>query len=325
MMREPAFWEADGTAARALQPLAWAWTGTGRVLRRSARPWRAPVPVLCVGNVTAGGAGKTPAALALSCALRDRRTTPHVLIRGYGGRLKGPVRVDGRRHTAREVGDEALLLARHAPVWVGADRARSARRAIEDGAGVLVMDDGLQNPGLDKDLSILVVDGPRGLGNGRVMPAGPLREPLVDALRRVDAAIVVGEDRHGLAPRLAAGGRPVLRARLEPDAIGTDGAPLYAFAGIGRPGKFFATLEQAGKVVVRTRSFPDHHAYDPMTVTSMFEEANALGATLVTTEKDWVRLDEATRPLAQPVPVRMVFLDPGAVDRLLGGLTAAGR
>ena len=319
MMREPPFWETNGLAAHALQPLACLWTGASRLRMQASRPWRAPVPVLCIGNVTVGGAGKTPTAMALTRELSARGRRPHVLTRGYGGRLKGSVKVDHRGHSAREVGDEPLLLARHAPVWVGADRVRSAACAVRDGADILVMDDGLQNPGLGKDLSILVIDGPRGLGNGRVLPAGPLREPLGDALRRIRAVVIVGEDCHDLGDSLAGNGRSVLHARLEPDGILGDGDPLYAFAGIARPGKFFATLKETGAVVVKTRSFPDHHRHDPMTVTAMFEEANALGARLVTTEKDWVRLDEATRPLAEPVPVRMVFRDPSALDRLIGG------
>ena len=319
MMCEPPFWETNGLAAHALQPLACLWTGASRLRMQAARPWRAPVPVLCIGNVTVGGAGKTPTALALTRELSARGRRPHILTRGYGGRLKGPVKVDQRGHSAREVGDEPLLLAHHAPVWVCADRVRSAACAVRDGAGILVMDDGLQNPGLGKDLSILVVDGPRGLGNRRVLPAGPLREPFGDALRRIRAVVIVGEDRHDLGDSLAGDGRIVLHARLKPDDVLDDGEPLYAFAGIARPGKFFATLKETGAVVVKTRSFPDHHRHDPMTVTAMLEEANALGARLVTTEKDWVRLDEATRPLAEPVRVHMVFRDPSALDRLIDG------
>ena len=327
MMREPRFWARNGVAASALLPLACAWTGASRVRRRLSRPWHAPVPVLCVGNVTVGGAGKTPVAMTLAQELDALDRRPHVLTRGYGGRLKGPARVDRRRHSAREVGDEPLLLARHAPVWVGADRARSAARAVADGAGILVMDDGLQNHSLAKDVSILVVDGPRGLGNGRVMPAGPLREPLNDALSRCHAVVIVGSDRHGLGDRLAGSGRIVLHARLEPDpdSAPPDGRPLYAFAGIGRPGKFFSTLRETGATLVKTRSFPDHHVHDPAAVAAMSEEAGALGARLVTTEKDWVRLDEATRALADPVPVRMVFRDASALDGLIGRPELAGR
>lgn len=319
MMREPPFWETGGLAAHGLQPLACLWTGASRLRMRVVRSWRAPVPVLCIGNVTVGGAGKTPTALALTRELTARGRRPHVLTRGYGGRLKGPVKVDHRSHSAREVGDEPLFLAQHAPVWVGADRARSAACAVRDGAGILVMDDGLQNPGLGKDLSILVIDGPRGLGNGRVLPAGPLREPFGDVLRRIRAVVIVGEDRQGLGDSLAGDGRIVFHARLKPDGILGNGDALYAFAGIARPAKFFATLKETGAVVLKTRCFPDHHRHDPMTVTAMFEEASTLGARLVTTEKDWVRLDEATRPLVEPVPVRMEFRDPSAVDRLIGG------
>ncbi len=317
MMREPAFWERDGLTARTLQPLAGVWTAATRLRRTAMRPWRAPVPVLCIGNVTVGGGGKTPAARALADRLSSRGWRPHILSRGFGGHLCGPVTVDPERHTSHDVGDEPLLLARHAPVWVARNRARAAAAAIRAGADILVMDDGLQNVHLARTLSFLVVDGPRGFGNAKVLPAGPLREPLADALSRAGTAVIVGDDPHGLAGALADDGLCVLHARLEADRIPGDGLPLFAFAGIARPGKFFATLEEHGAHVVRTRSFADHHRHDPMVVTAMFEEANALGAKLVTTEKDWVRLDEATRPLAEPVPVRMVFREEGLLDALI--------
>ncbi len=317
MMREPAFWESDGLTARALQPLAGVWTAATRLHRTAMRPWRAPVPVLCVGNVTVGGGGKTPAARALTDRLSSRGWQPHILSRGFGGSHAGPVTVDPGRHTSRDVGDEPLLLARHAPVWVARNRARAAAAAVGAGADILVMDDGLQNVHLARTLSFIVIDGPRGFGNAKVLPAGPLREPLADALSRAGTVVIVGDDHHGLERALSGEGLCVLHARLEAGRIPGDGLPLFAFAGIARPGKFFATLEEHGAEVVKTRSFADHHRYDPMTVTAMFEEANALGARLVTTEKDWVRLDEATRALAEPVPVRMVFRDEGILDALI--------
>ncbi len=317
MIREPAFWESDGLTARALQPLAGMWTAATRLRRTLTLPWRAPVPVLCVGNVTVGGGGKTPAARALTDRLSSRGWRPHILSRGFGGRHAGPVSVDPARHTSRDVGDEPLLLVRHAPVWVARNRARAAAAAVDAGADILVMDDGLQNVRLARTLSFIVIDGPRGLGNAKVLPAGPLREPMADALARAGTAVIVGDDAHDLAGLLADEGLCVLHARLEAACIPGDGLPLFAFAGTARPGKFFTTLKEHGADVVKTRSFGDHHRYDPMTVTTMFEEANALGARLVTTEKDWVRLDEAARPLADPVPVRMVFRDEDALGALI--------
>ncbi|MBC6441090.1 MAG: tetraacyldisaccharide 4'-kinase [Rhodospirillales bacterium] len=318
-MKRPSFWEHDGLAAHLLSPLSVLWTLGTRWRQASTKPAYIQTPVVCIGNVTAGGASKTPVTAALAERLSAQGWRPHILSRGYGGRLRGPVRVDPDRHSARDVGDEPLLLARHAHVWVGADRVRSAARAMADDAEILLMDDGLQNPQLTKDLSLLVIDGPWGLGNGRVMPAGPLREPLADATARCRVAVIVGEDRQGFACPLAAAGLVVLHAQIEPvaEALAFQGEPVYAFAGIARPGKFFATLESIGADVRHTRSFPDHHVFHPMLVTRMLEDAHAMGARLVTTEKDWLRLDAETRPLAEPVRVSLVFREPEKLDDLL--------
>ncbi|MBT6205588.1 MAG: tetraacyldisaccharide 4'-kinase [Alphaproteobacteria bacterium] len=315
-MRRPAFWDEGGIMPALLWPFSCIWTLATRHRQASNTAQRAGVPVICVGNVTAGGGGKTPTCIALAERLTSQGWQPHVLSRGYGGRLKGPVKVDPESHTARDVGDEPLLIARHGPVWIGADRLASAARAVADGADLLIMDDGLQNPSLARELVLLVIDGPAGLGNGRVIPAGPLREPLGDALAKTHAVLLVGSDPHRLGERLAASVSPILHADIRPraGALVFQGEPVYAFAGIARPEKFFATLNDLGAVVLKTRSFPDHHVFDPMTVTTMLEEAVAMGARLVTTEKDWVRLDAATRPLVEPVPVDMVFADTGALD-----------
>ncbi len=324
-MRRPAFWDRDGTAGRALAPLAPLWTAATRLRQAGGRAARAGVPVICVGDACAGGSGKTPLAIALLRHLAAQGLNPHALSRGYGGRLKGPLKVDPERHGARDVGDEPLLLARYGPVWVGGDRAASARRAVADDAGVLVMDDGLQNPSLHKDLCLLAVDGGHGFGNGRVLPAGPLREPLGDALAKCGAAVVIGADRHGLAARLAGGGRALLAAdlRLAGAPGATDalrGARIFAFAGIARPQKFFATLEAAGATVVATRSFPDHRIPARRAFAAMAAEAERLDARLATTEKDWVRLDQATRARVLPVAVELQFRDPDALQRLLAPL-----
>ena len=322
MMRRPAFWDRAGGAGRALAPLAPLWTAATRWRQAGGRAARAGAPVICVGDACAGGSGKTPLAIALLRHLAERGLNPHALSRGYGGRLKGPLKVDTERHGARDVGDEPLLLARHAPVWVGGDRAAGARRAVADDAGVLVMDDGLQNPSLHKDLCLLAVDGGHGFGNGRVLPAGPLREPLGDALAKCGAAVVIGDDRHGLAARLAGGGRAVLAADLRPAGTtgALQGARIFAFAGIAHPQKFFATLEAAGATVVATRSFPDHRTPTRRAFATMAAEAERLDARLATTEKDWVRLDRATRARALPVAVELQFRDPDALRRLLAPL-----
>jgi tetraacyldisaccharide 4'-kinase len=310
-----------------LAPLAALWTAVTRArLRRPGE--RVGVPVICVGNLTVGGAGKTPTVIALAQWLVARGVAPHVISRGYGGSLPGPVRVDERRHSAAEVGDEPLLIAPFAPVWVARDRLAAARAAVEDGAEVILMDDGLQNPGLAKDLSIVVVDAGFGFGNGRVMPAGPLREPVVDGLKRADLVLAIGsaEECGRLMaewPELAA--RDRVTGRLEPLLTGMRwlGLRALAFAGIGRPEKFFATLRGLGAEVVAAHAFPDHAAYPPMLLSRLTAEAKARGAQLVTTEKDAVRMPPAMRRQVLALPVRLQIDDWSAVDRALERLLAA--
>ncbi|HYE00391.1 MAG TPA: tetraacyldisaccharide 4'-kinase [Alphaproteobacteria bacterium] len=319
-MRAPAFWGAPpGLAAALLAPLGAAYAGAGRLRRRLAAPERAGVPVLCIGNLVAGGAGKTPVALAVARALRGQGHDVHFLSRGYGGRERGPLRVDPVVHDAAAVGDEPLLLAEMAPAWVARDRAAGARAAAAAGAGMLVLDDGFQNPALAKDLSLLVVDGGYGIGNGRVMPAGPLREPMAEGLARADAVVLIGEDERGLAPALGGAG-PLLRARLMPEpgmAAWLKDRRVVAFAGIGRPEKFFATLRGLGAVAVSETAFPDHHPYRPEEVMTLVERAAALGAAPVTTRKDLVRLPREAQAMVHALPVAVAWEEPARLDRLL--------
>jgi tetraacyldisaccharide 4'-kinase len=314
MLRQPAFWCRDGLMPRVLSPLS---TLTSALTeRRVARPgWRAPVPVICCGNVTVGGAGKTTLALDLGARLIARGRAVHFLLRGYGGGVRGPHRV-AASDPAAHVGDEAMLLAAVAPTWVGADRAASARAAIAAGAQLLVMDDGLQNPGLCKDLSLLVVDGASGFGNGRVLPAGPLREPVAAAARRCQAAILIGPDETGIATGLAL---PVLSARLYPGAeiAAWTGRRALAFAGIARPEKFFTMLAAAGVVVASTTPFPDHHSFSRRDVERLLAEAARLKATPLTTPKDAVRLPGEYRDRIGVVGVSLAWDDPAALDELV--------
>jgi tetraacyldisaccharide 4'-kinase len=287
MLRAPEFWSRAGLVADLLAPLGWAYGAVATARRRVAHPQRLGVPVICVGNVTAGGAGKTPVVLSLAALLRARGRAPHILSRGYGGSLRGPSRVDPAKHSARDVGDEPLLLAAAAPTWIGADRLASARAAIAAGADILLLDDGFQNPSLAYDLSLIVIDGGYGFGNGRVMPAGPLREPVAAAVERASAAVVIGAS----ARHIALGALPVLGAQLVPLAADDlKAARVLAFAGIGRPEKFFATLREFGANLIETRAFPDHHAFAGFELTSLETLARTNRASLVTTEKDWVRL-----------------------------------
>jgi tetraacyldisaccharide 4'-kinase len=321
-MRAPDFWEKDGRLLPALlAPLAAGYAAAGRLRRAMIQPWKAPVPVICVGALTVGGAGKTPVALALGRHLGSQGRRVHFLTRGYGGREAGPLRVDPARHGARDVGDEALLLAHTAPCWVARDRPAGARAAATAGAQVIVMDDGFQNPSLAKNLALLVIDGGHGLGNGWVLPAGPLREPAGGALARADAVILIGEDRSGLHPILSS--RPVLGARLlpGPEAQALAGRKLLAFAGLGRPEKFFASLRAIGADLAATVVFPDHHPYSAEEVERLCDQADRLHARPVTTAKDAVRLPPALRDRVQVATVHIEWADSAALDRLLASKT----
>lgn len=312
----PEFWARSGLVPDLLQPLAWAYAAVGAARQAWVHPWRAPVPVICVGNLVAGGAGKTPVAIALARRLRASGVALHLLSRGYGGSLAGPVAVDRARHDATQVGDEALLLAAAAPAWIARDRVAGAKAAVAAGAQCLLLDDGLQNPTLAKDLSLLVIDGAYGLGNGRVLPAGPLREPLRSGLARADAVVLMGEDRGGVMPLL--GGKSVLRARLVPEnAAAFAGRTVVAFAGIGRPAKFFATLEGGGARLAARHAFPDHHPYRAAELKRLFAEAEATHAVLVTTAKDAVRLPAEWRARVETLSVTAKFDDVAALDRLV--------
>lgn len=294
-MREPAFWwRAPGVSAALLWP--WATVYGAIAASRMARGGSsAGIPVICVGNPTLGGAGKTPAAIAVANILDAAGRKPFVLSRGYGGALEGPVRVDVAKHRAADVGDEPLLLARTAPTVVARDRAAGAQAAQAGGAGVIVMDDGFQNPTLIKDLSILVVDGRRGIGNAKVFPAGPLRAPLDVQLSRAQALLVIGPGEAGerVARDARAQGLPVFHGRLEPDAqalAALKTRPVLAFAGIGDPEKFFATLREAGVDVRAAIAFPDHHRFRRHEARDLIERAQREGLVPVTTEKDLARL-----------------------------------
>ena len=316
MLNAPAFWQDEGAlAARLLAPLgaAYGWATARRIARTV--PARAPVPVVCVGNATLGGVGKTPFAAMLLRLLTEARRRPHVLTRGYGGAERGPHRVTPD-DTAARVGDEALLLAGSAPVWVSRDRPAGARAAAEAGADVIVMDDGLQNPSLAKTLTFFLVDAEAMFGNGRVFPAGPLREPPAAAAARADALVSVGGE-PPTALRGLAGGLPLLRADLKLDADAVPPGPLLAFAGIGRPERFFASLMCADAEVVRTRGFPDHHPYSEADLSALADEADALGATLVTTSKDAVRVPPVYADRVSAVPARMESPDTDRIRALL--------
>jgi tetraacyldisaccharide 4'-kinase len=316
-MRAPSFWwRQPGPAAAVLAPVAAAYGAVAaRRMRQAGRD--VGVPVVCIGNLTLGGAGKTPNALAVGRMLLAAGAQPFFLTRGYGGRLTGPLQVDAARHTAIEVGDEPLLLARLAPTIMARDRVAGAAAARAGGAGVVVMDDGFHNPSLTKHCAIVVVDGRRAIGNGRVFPAGPLRAPLAAQLERAHAMMVIGEARGAgaVAAQGQARGLPVFHARLAPDAAAVaalNGRPVLAFAGIGDPEKFFATVDAAGLAAPVRRGFGDHHRYTAAEASTLVGEAERRNVVLLTTEKDAARLagDAAAAALAaraRALPVTLVL------------------
>ncbi|MFG3595825.1 tetraacyldisaccharide 4'-kinase [Bradyrhizobium sp. RDI18] len=319
-MREPGFWHGPSSLnSHLLKPLA-ALYGAIAAQRLQRKGLNAGIPVLCVGNYNVGGAGKTPTVLALAKLMRGLGETPVVLSRGYGGELRGPVRVDPERHAAADVGDEPLMLAGHLPVVVSRKRAEGVPLARSQGATVILMDDGFQNPSIVKDASLIVIDSERGLGNGQVFPAGPLRAPLRPQLARTDALIIVGNGSAAepVAAEIAAQGKPVLRAHLKPDdapVAALRGKRVLAFAGIGDPVRFFNTLRSSGINVVRQQAFADHHPYSQTEIEGLVTEAERDGLTLVTTEKDLARLRD--RQHIVPFAVTLEFDDPARLRKFV--------
>lgn len=298
-----------------LAPLGRAYGLLGDMRRRLVTPKRVPVPVICIGNLTVGGAGKTPTAIAVAKRLKAGGESPHMLTRGYGGRARGPVLVDIVSHDAEEVGDEALLLATIAPCWVAKDRVAGAKAALSAGASVIILDDGYQNPHLAHDLALVVVDGAVGFGNNRLMPAGPLRETVAGGLARADALVVIGGDRREAIDT----DLPRLRAELRRSADGPDleKKRVVAFAGIGRPEKFFETLQELGAIVVDVHAFPDHYRYKPSEIEAILEQARQVDAVCVTTEKDHVRLPLPLGNYVKKLPIELRFEANDILDRLL--------
>ncbi len=320
-MREPGFWHGPASLnSHLLKPLA-ALYGAVAAKRLRHKGLNAGIPVLCVGNYNVGGAGKTPTVLALAKLLRELGETPVVLSRGYGGELRGPVRVDPVRHAASDVGDEPLMLAGALPVVVSRKRAEGVPLARAHGATVILMDDGFQNPSIVKDASLIVIDSERGLGNGQVFPAGPLRAPLRPQLARTDALIIVGNGNaaQSVAAEIAAQGKPVLSAHLKPDEAQVAqlrGRRVLAFAGIGDPTRFFNTLRASGIEVAGQRAFADHHPYSQAEIESLIAEAGRDGLTLVTTEKDLARSRDWSQQIVT-FPVTLEFDDPALLRKFV--------
>jgi len=300
-MKTPPFWyQPPGLFAQLLAPLGWLYA-TGATLRRVLKPEkRFSVPIISVGNLVSGGAGKTPVALALAQLLQNKGYAVHFVTRGYKGSLKGPLKVNPDLHRAQEVGDEPLLLAPCAPTWVAKERTLGIQKAIEHGATLVILDDGHQTAGIKKNLSFIVVDFLQGMGNGHVLPAGPLREPLSEGLKRTHALIGIGE---GDFPTE----KPLFKAKSIPKPFGEAAKKVFAFCGLGYPQKFYTSLLGAQIETVGTHSFPDHHAYTEKDMLSLEKTAHALGGSLVTTRKDWVKLPPAWQKKIPCFEIDIVF------------------
>ena len=333
MMRSPRFWDRDvdpksregaPVTRLLLTPLAAVYAEVTARRIRNATPTALDIPVICVGNLTAGGSGKSPVVAAIRDHLTRMRDDVRAasLSRGYGGRQKGPLRVDPAVHDASQVGDEALMLSRSGEAWIGADRVAAGQAMEADGVDIIIMDDGFQNPGLAKTLSIIVVDSIAGFGNGHVIPKGPLREPVTAGLARADAIILMGD---GDPPaEIASFDGSVVRASIQPVAAPPPGA-YVAFAGIGRPEKFFDTLAAFGTPPLDAVPFGDHHTYSDRDLNYLRALASDHGAQLITTEKDFVRLSPEQREGIMTLPVTAQFEQPEDLAKLLSPVTDALR
>jgi len=312
-MKAPKFWAQRGLPAQALRPFS--LITRLATARRMKRPGVSlGIKIICVGNAGVGGAGKTMVVLDI---LKRLKPNPFALTRGYGGRLAGPMLVDRGQHDAADVGDEPMLLAAAATTVLSHDRAAGARLALAEGASAIVMDDGLQNPAVQKTLSLLVIDGGYGFGNGLLLPAGPLREPVLAAASRCQAAVLIGDDETGALAQLPAS-LPVYRAQLQPlCAESLARRPVIAFAGIGRPEKFFRSVLALGAELVDTHAYPDHHIYSARDITSLLGQTSSTGAKLVTTAKDYVKLPPPLRAACLVVQARLTWEDEAAWEELL--------
>jgi tetraacyldisaccharide 4'-kinase len=323
-MQAPDFWQSGkgGILAELLSPLGALYGLVTRTKLSKTTPWISPIPVLCVGNLIAGGAGKTPVAIDLGNRLRGKGKNIHFLSRGYGGNEKGPLLVDPSQHSFARVGDEPLLLAAHGPTWVSRERKAGCIAATEAGAEIIVMDDGFQNPYIHRNFSIIVVDGGFGFGNGKMIPAGPLRETIPEGMARAQSAVVIGEDRTGVIAQITSQGLTPLQAKLVAKSLPKEiaGNPVIPFAGIGRPEKFFATVAGLDCSVVTTIPFADHHPYTNAEMAKLVKMANNAGARLLTTEKDTKRLPESFLKDISVLSVHLEWSDANAVDALLDGI-----
>lgn len=327
-MRTPRFWYNPkySILSLLLAPFSWVYRCVDKIIQNHTKPWQAPIPVICVGNIVAGGQGKTPTALSICEALKLRNKSVHFISRGYGGTLRGPLLVDSNVNTSSEVGDEPLLLSEVAPTWICANRKAGIKLAHKMGADIIVMDDGYQNQSVKKDLSIVVIDGETGFGNGQIIPAGPLRESIFSGLKRANAVVIIGEDHLNLAADLSntlslTSKEPVniFAAKLIPAVKSRSllNKKVFAFAGIGRPEKFFTMLINEGYKVTGKQDFPDHHQFTKAEISKLLHLAQIKNSKLITTSKDYVRLTAAQQKDIIMLPITLKWNDKSALDNIL--------
>ena len=314
-MKTPAFWNEHNTLSNLLVPLSYLYQWIGKIRYIYIKPARFPIPVVCIGNVTAGGSGKTPVALHVGTLLKKRGYNAYYLSRGYGGILDGPVVVDPKKHSAKDVGDEPLLLAQTLPTIVSKDRVAGARLALQKGAALIIMDDGFQNPSIAKSLSLVIIDGKIGFGNGRLIPAGPLREPPQESFKRAHAAIIL--NRSTAVPALPKGMMALYGKTQLKDADFLQGKKIFAFCGLAYPNKFFDMLRSSGAKVVGTESFADHHYFSQKDMNKLLAQSLSGDAALVTTAKDAVRIPPEFRECVAVIDMEIVFDDQVMLDGII--------
>ncbi len=313
-MKTPSFWQQKNIISTLLSPLGYVYGWATQFRIKHGHSGHISRPVICIGNITAGGTGKTPVAISIAKLLQQQGKHPYFVSRGYGGRLKGVI-VDKQKHSAAEVGDEPLLLSRQAPVVVNPDRFKAALTAVKNGAELILMDDGFQNPGLHKDISFLVFDGGFGIGNGRIIPSGPLRETLENGLKRADAVIIIGKDKYNLSEKVNK--LPVFKGKVVPVPPQTASKKAIAFAGIGRPEKFYTSLQECGFELVKTINFPDHHQYTENELKKLINQAQKENAELFTTSKDFVKIPVALQSNFQVLEIAVEWERPEFLSKFI--------
>lgn len=316
-MRAPGFWRHDSVLAELLLPFSVMYFLLLKLRLSLIKQSSVKAKVICLGNITAGGAGKTPSAMAIATILKKQKKKFAFISKGYGGRTKKPTKVNHKKHSANEVGDEPLLLSRVGPCWVGKSRVETAKAAIKDGARILILDDGLQDPSLKKDLSVLVVDGNYGFGNKFIMPAGPLRGHLTDTIKSCDVVLFIGNDSSDTIAVIRKHRKNIIRADLRPKKSINKNLSYLAFAGIGNPEKFSDTLQKLGAEIKMAIAYPDHHSYTIPDIKYLKKQARELGATLVTTEKDMVKIPHEMQDDIVVVPVELSFRNNTKIESLL--------